>query len=200
MAEAAGSTGWIAVLFSRDGTVSRISAESEQATGHQPGELAGRSITDILGDESLFRLPDILNVAAECGNWTGEIQVRDRSGSSHPSYAVITRLSGPGGGEPSFLLISAATGSSSEPMNTPELREIGGKLRDFAHQLNNPLAVVLGFTQLIMLSPQCVGGIRADMERLFTEMRRLVDVVHSLHLYAVGLQEPRRQGQVLKTG
>jgi signal transduction histidine kinase len=200
MAQAAESARWIAVIFSSDGTISCISEESEQVTGHPPGSLVGHSITEILADESLFRLPDILGAAAECGNWSGDILHRHRGGDTVPAYAVFTRLSGSGGDKPAFLLISAFAGSGSEPMKGTHLREIGGKLREFAHQLNNPLAVVLGFTQLIMLSPQCVGNIRTDMEKVFTEMRRLVDVVHSLHLYAVGLQESPHKDRVLKTG
>jgi PAS domain S-box-containing protein len=195
-----GAARWMAVTFSGEGHITSVSPEAEEVTGYTSRELAERSITEILGDPSVFRLPDMLNTCRECGTWSGEVHHLHRSGLAVQAYGVLSLLSTAGGDLPSFLLISAFSGSGSEPMKDAHLREIGARLREFAHQLNNPLAVVLGFTQLIMTSPQCTGTMQGDMEKLYSEMRRLVEVVQRLHKYAFSLQESARHEDVLRAG
>ena len=64
-----------------------------------------------------------------------------------------------------------------------------GLLRETAHELNNPLAVMMGFIQLILLDLRCEGKMRSDMERLYAEMKRIVQTVEKMHSYAISLQE-----------
>jgi len=190
----------MAVTFSGEGLITSVSPEIEEITGYTARELADHSITEILGDASVFRLPDMMNTCRECGTWSGEIQHLHRSGLSVPAYGVLSLLTSAGEGLASFLLISAFSGSGSEPMKHAHIREIGARLREFAHQLNNPLAVILGFTQLIMTSPQCTGAIQSDMEKLYSETRRLVELVQRLHKYGLGLQEGARDEDVARAG
>ncbi len=186
-----GAARWMAITFSGEGVITAGSPESEQITGYAARELVKRSVTEILGDASVFRLSDMMGHCTQCGSWSGDILHLHRSGVTVPAYGVLTPLVS-AGGRPAFLLISSFAGSGSEPMKGAHMREIGSRLREFAHQLNNPLAVVLGFAQLIMVSPQCAGSVRVDMEKLYSEMRRLVAIVQRLHEYAVSLQEPTR--------
>jgi signal transduction histidine kinase len=58
-----------------------------------------------------------------------------------------------------------------------------------SHEMNNPLAVSMGFLQLLMLNDQCTGKIRTDLEKVRSEMGRLVLAVERLHHYAHSLQE-----------
>jgi len=39
------------------------------------------------------------------------------------------------------------------------------------HDLNNPLAILAGFTQLLMANSDCGGKIRSDVEKLHLETR-----------------------------
>jgi hypothetical protein len=50
-----------------------------------------------------------------------------------------------------------------------------------------------------MLNAQCAGKVRADMEKLFSELKRVVQVVERLHGYALSLQESERQEVYLKS-
>jgi signal transduction histidine kinase len=67
--------------------------------------------------------------------------------------------------------------------------EVAGKLRTFAHDLNNPLAVIMGFTQLLVLNSNCQGTVRKDVERLYSELKRVIQVVENLHRYAMSMYE-----------
>ena len=85
----------------------------------------------------------------------------------------------------SDLNLSAAAGAGADGT----LYEVGAKLRMLAHELNNPLAVIMGFTQLILLNTNCSSDVRTDLEKVYAELKRLVHVVEHLHTYAMELQE-----------
>ena len=46
-----------------------------------------------------------------------------------------------------------------------------------------------GFAQLVLLNEDCVGEIRADMEKLFSELDRVVEALDDLRSYAASLLE-----------
>ncbi len=69
--------------------------------------------------------------------------------------------------------------------------EVGKELRSLVHELNNPLAVMMGFTQLILLNNRCDSKVRADLDKVYSEMKRVARAVEKLHTYALSLQEHR---------
>jgi signal transduction histidine kinase len=68
-------------------------------------------------------------------------------------------------------------------------RDVGKELRALVHELNNPLAVMMGFTQLILLDDRPDGKMRADLDKVYSEMKRVARAVEKLHAYAVSLQQ-----------
>ncbi len=68
------------------------------------------------------------------------------------------------------------------------MSDIGKHLRALVHELNNPLAVMMGFTQLIMLDGHCDGRMRADLEKVYSEMKRAASVSEKLHACALLLE------------
>ncbi len=194
-----GTASWMAITFSAEGLITAGSPETGSVTGYAPCELLCRPVTEVLGDATVFRLPEMMQGCTKCGTWSGDVLYLHRSGMTVPAHGVLTPLSN-AGSRPEFLLFSVFAGNGSGPASGERTCEIGSRLREFAHQLNNPLAVVLGFAQLIMASPECSGAIRVDTEKLYSEMRRMVEIVQRLHTYAVGLQESSRPENLLPTG
>jgi PAS domain S-box-containing protein len=179
---------WMAVTFSGDGLICGLSPQGEAFIGLSASEVSGRSITEILADTSVFRLPEMLESAAVQGAWSGEIQYRRRDGSDMPGCAILAPLAQPSG-KPGFLLLCAFPGPGVASAHDSALREVGARLRAFSHELNNPLAVMLGFTQLIMLNPECIGKFQTDITKLYSELKRVIEVVQRLHQYGVGLHQ-----------
>ncbi len=114
----------------------------------------------------------------------------NRNGDPLCSSGYVSALAGNGHSDPGFLLVSAL---SRRAVPTAEertaLQEAGARLRELSHEMNNPLAVLMGFMQLVMLNPQCSGKVRADVETMYSEMNRLVQVCERLHRYAITLQD-----------
>jgi PAS domain S-box-containing protein len=194
MQSLAGNSKWLAATLSTDGIIASLSPGAEQFTGYSAHELVGRSITQILDDSSAFEIPRIFNAANEWGHWEGEIVHRGRGGRLFEGRAILSLLAGSGNRSAGYLLLSNLNKASvivTSENSVPS--EIAGKLRTFAHDLNNPLAVMMGFTQLLILNANCQGNMRNDIEKLYSELKRVIQVVEKLHSYALSLYE--RSGQ-----
>jgi PAS domain S-box-containing protein len=194
------SAQWMAVTFSYDGLISSLSPGAEQVIGYSAQDLVGRPVTQILAERSVFEVARLMETAKECGSWEGRVVHLDRNGRTFEADGNLSTLTGREYARASFLLVSLLVSQSHTGGNEQAaVREAATKLRTFAHELNNPLAVMMGFTQLIMLNAQCAGKVRADMEKLFSELKRVIQVVERLHTYAVSLQESDRPEVFLKS-
>jgi len=183
-------THWMAVTLSTDGVIVSLSSSAEQLIGYSARELVGRPITQIMADRSVFEVPQMMESAKEWGCWSGEIYHRNRSGKQLTSRSSLTLLSGRNNENSGFMLVSVFAGRSEAAHDgSVDSAEISSRLRAFAHELNNPLAVVMGITQLMLLNSQCQGRIRSDLDKLFSEMKRVIQVVEKLHAYAISLRD-----------
>lgn len=65
---------------------------------------------------------------------------------------------------------------------------VAADLRAFAHEMNNPLAVALGFAQLLILEDGGTERTHSSLERIHSELKRVAATVERLHAYAANLQ------------
>jgi PAS domain S-box-containing protein len=179
----------LAINFSPDGIVSSISSSAENLLGYTPEDVLGVPVTQILADRSVFEVLEMINTARRHGAWRGTVVHRSKEGRPLEVHGQVVPLAGSDGLAESYLMLSSFTEPPQQ--GTPAdaaLKEVAAKLRSFAHELNNPLAVTMGFTQLILLNMGADGKNTADMERLYSEMKRLIQVVEKLQSYAISLQ------------
>lgn len=187
---------WLAVLLSPDAVIRSVSPGSERCIGYLPQDLVGQPVTRMLADDSAFELPQVLDQARKWGCWEGGLMLLSRVGMPLEARASLLRLTGGENQDAAFLLISnldASQDSCLEPDSS--LTEISARLRRFAHDLNNPLAVMLGFAQLLALNASCPPKIRADVERICSELKQTADMVEKLRNYALWLEKEARAGR-----
>ncbi len=197
MQSVACSSTWLAAVLSPETLITSLSSGAEQFTGYSAQELVGRPVTQILDDSSAFEVPRILDAAKEWGHWEGEIVHRARGGRLLEARGTVSLLAGNGNHAAGYLLISNL--NRSLVLNECEksaVVEVAANLRAFAHDLNNPLAVLMGFTQLLILNANCQGKIRNDVEKLYSELKRVIQVVERLHGYALSLYEKPQASQM----
>ena len=181
---------WLAATLSSEGLIKSLSSGAEQFTGYSAQELVGHPVTRILSDSSALELPQILDVANEWGHWQGEIVHKVRGGKYLEGRGTLSLLAGAGNCPVGYLLVSNLNQSSVlDSCEDSGLAEVARSLRTFAHDLNNPLAVMMGFTQLLVLNANCQGKIRSDIEKLYSELKRVIQVVERLHKYTLSLCE-----------
>lgn len=123
------------------------------------------------------------------GHWEGELIHRSRGGKCFKARAALTPLAGVNERAQGYLLVSMPAVSSEAGASIIHVPDLAVNLRRISHELNNPLAVMMGFAQLILLNTRCEGQIRSDMEKLYAELKCVIQVVDQLHSYAIGLQE-----------
>ncbi len=193
------SARWLAVTFGNDGLISSLSPGAEQVIGYSARDLAGQPITRILADRSVFEVAHMMEQARERGTWEGKIVHLNQSGISFEASGNVSTLVTLDNPKTGYLMVSTLLRNENDASEQIAVREVAGKLRTFAHELNNPLAVMMGFTQLILLNAQCNGKVRADMDKLFSELKRVIQVVERLHGYALSLQETDRQEVFLRS-
>lgn len=182
-------TGFMAISCTRNGLIASISSSVEQLTGYSAPELVGQPITFLMADCSVFEAPRMLDSARESGLWQGEVAYRSGGGESFRARATLTALTGQNETLSGYLLVSILDLRAEDSCNDPARRDTAARLRAISHAINNPLAVMMGFAQLILLSTRCEGQIRVDMEKLYSELKRVIQIVEELHSYAVSLQE-----------
>jgi len=191
---------WMAVSLSSDGLITSISSNTEQLTGYSAHELVGHPVTVILGDRVVFETSQMLKSALDWGTWHGEIVHRTRSGKQVRAHASLTPLISRQNDCAGYLMFSDWRPCAAGTAAGSALEEVAAHLRRTSHELNNPLAVMMGFSQLILLDPHCDGKLRLDVERLYSETKRIIQIVERLHAYAGSLQEMNSESeQVRKT-
>ncbi len=194
-------TGFLAVTVSKDCLITAISPGAEHLTEYSAADLVGRPLTQIMADRSVFEVPRMLDSVKQRGHWGGKMIHRCRTGRCFESWAVLTPLAAQDGGLFGYLLICMPPDASAPRCHSEmPIDEVGAHLRMVSHNLNNPLAVMMGFAQLILLNPHCEGQFRSDMEKLNCELKRVIQVVEELHGYAVTLQDSStsRHAEALK--
>src|SRR5260370_25031291 len=61
---------------------------------------------------------------------------------------------------------------------------IGRLVSGVAHEVNNPLAAILGFTDLLLENPEVPGPAREDLQIILRETQRTKDIVQDLLCFA----------------
>ena len=179
-------TRWLVVTLSPDAVITSASMSAEPLTGFSLQELVGRPVIDILDDESAFALSRILETATENGFWEGTITHRTRNGERLSASSMIS--SSVGMDNSRYLLVSNLCDSqTADEGSRTAVEGIADMLRGYTHDLNNPLTVMMGFTQLLMLNESCTEKVKGDLEKVFAELQRVIGMVGEMHQYAYSL-------------
>ena len=184
------TSGWLAVTLSSETLVTSLFSGKEDFAGYTGREMVGLPITRFLADETVFELPQILDAVKKERRWEGKIVYRDRQGKEITTQGSVILLSDKENRHSGYLLLTGPAGlQDSREGDRAVYEDIGSRVRALIHDLNNPLAVVMGSTQLLALNVHCTGKVRSDIEKLYSELEKIAHVVEKLHEYAFSLCE-----------
>ena len=68
--------------------------------------------------------------------------------------------------------------------HSEKMATIGRLVSGVAHEVNNPLAAILGFTDLLLENPEVPGSAREDLQIILQETQRTKDIVQDLLSFA----------------
>ncbi len=172
------------MTFSPEGLITGISSNVGQLTGCPAAAWIGLPIVRTMTDDTAFRIPLMMDTAVQQGCWKGAITFQAQDDTELNAYGVLYPLIGSSNGASGFVLLSLP-GTSKQALPS---HEIESSLRGLIHELNNPLTILSGFTQLLMHNPDCSKKMRADAEKLYVETCRIIEVANKLRALAVSLQ------------
>jgi two-component system NtrC family sensor kinase len=69
-------------------------------------------------------------------------------------------------------------------LRSEKLSAVGQLVAGVAHELNNPLAVIMGYAQILTAHDQPPGRVRADLQKILHESERAAKIVHNLLTFA----------------
>lgn len=132
------------------------------------------------------KLPEWALLAPLCATWGGAIAAAGQ-------HDGAKRL-----GEELAAANLALAEAQDQLLRTESMARLGEMAAGAAHEMNNPLAVISGRSQLLSMTLPAGTREQKAAAQVFTEAHRLSDLITALHMFAEPPQPDRRPADVLK--
>ncbi|HEX8362240.1 MAG TPA: PAS domain S-box protein [Longimicrobium sp.] len=179
-------------IFDEDGRFVYTNRTHARILGYDQADLGSLDLAAFTPDAQGEReLREILERARQDGGWSGRISRRRLSDGEVIPLELSIGTVEEGGRTLFFVVSSDATEKIARERHlrrVERLAGVGTLIAGVAHELNNPLSAVLGFTRLLLMEPR-PDSEREDLETIARETERMAKIVSDLRLIARGTQE-----------
>lgn len=181
-------------VLDENGRIVYSNAAHARMLGYPPGEPPAEGSRAFLADDEARReLGQALRQVRERGAWSGRVMRRRMDGRVIP---VEVRLAGvEQDGRPLVFVMSRDVSEDIEReqrlRRAERLASMGTLVSGVAHELNNPLGAIVGFTQLLLMDDRPARD-REDLETIRREAERMAKIVSDLRLLGRGTQHDAR--------
>ncbi len=157
--------------------------------GYQENELIGHRLVDWVEAGQRKDFEDALDTTAH-GQQVENIELRvRRSDSSMGHFSIsLSPMRDESNVVNSVVVvmtdITDATLLQAKLAHSEKMATIGRLVSGVAHEVNNPLAAILGFTDLLLENPEVPASAREDLQIILQETQRTKDLVQDLLSFA----------------
>jgi PAS domain S-box-containing protein len=179
-----------------DGQITELNHAAERLLGRARETVLGLSCVEILGDGVQGLVDRTLAWGAVANHPCNLIR---KDGSSFEVELNVSTLRNEDG-DPAGTVwlgrdVSELKATHRQLIQAEKLSTVGEVISGVAHELNNPLSVVLGYSQLV-LSRQAGSPVRRELERVHESATRCQKIVSNLLSFARGHKPERRYANV----
>jgi PAS domain S-box-containing protein len=171
------------LIVTGDQRIQHANEALSRAMGYSQAELMCMSPGDLVAEESQAAFNQTAQTLVAGRVWRGTLVHRRKDGATFQSSSVIVPLSDARGRVTHYVAvqrdISDEVRLREQLIHTERLSAVGQLVSGVAHELNNPLQSVLGFTELLIegeRDPQT----RRDLEQVRSEAIRAGKIVRNL--------------------
>jgi PAS domain S-box-containing protein len=170
-------------IVRRDGRFEHTNSALRRAVGYTIEELDGLTLSDLVAEESREQATAVEKAVHAGEGWRGTLVRRRKDGSTFPSAAIVVPLTDDRGRVGTVLGVERDMTEElrlrQQLIHTERLSAVGQLVSGVAHELNNPLQSILGFSELLIESERR-RATRRDLERVRSEAERAGKIVGNL--------------------
>ncbi len=179
------------VAVDDEGRVTMFNPAAEELFGYKADEVLGTEITPLIPERYAEHLsqgvPQVLDtVVKKHVGKTVEFEGRRKDGETFPLEASISscRIGGKRVYTAIVLDITERKQLQEKLIQSEKMAAIGQLISGVTHEVNNPLAVVLGYSEMLLMDESLDGEAKSFVKVIHEEAMRAKEVIHDLLSFA----------------
>jgi PAS domain S-box-containing protein len=157
-----------------------------RATGFSRHELINRHARDLMVHEGISA-EDIAKVVRTNRAWRGTLTRTREDGTTFPVLASVAGIVDDEGDTTNIVSIERDISEErrlrEQLIHSERLSAVGQLVAGVAHEINNPLQGIIGFTELL-LGVETNDSTRRDLQQIHSDANRVAKIVHHLLAFA----------------